>query len=189
MHETQRHSPAQGQTGELPCFAELYDAQVSFVWRNLRRLGVPEAALDDALQDVFLVVHRRLSEFQHRSTLRTWIFSILRKIAKEHRRKLARSQGYDELDPEHEDSEASSPFDAVARHEAVDRLCRVLAGLEESKREVFVLVELEQLAGAEAAQALGVNLNTLYTKLRAARQDFSREVARLRARDESGGLR
>src|SRR6186713_2887600 len=70
-----------------PAFAEVYESCAKLVWRNLRRLGVPEAALEDAAQDVFLVVHRRLSEFEGRSTLRTWIFGIVLRVAARHRRK------------------------------------------------------------------------------------------------------
>src|SRR5689334_9453575 len=67
-------------------FAEIYDAQFAFVWRSLRRLGVDPSGLDDAAQDVFLVVHRRLPEFEGRASLKTWVYEIVRRVARDHRR-------------------------------------------------------------------------------------------------------
>lgn len=167
----------------LASFVTVYNDNVGFVWRNLRRLGVPEHALDDALQDVFLVVHRRLDEFEGRASMQTWLFAIVRRIAATHRRKVERAATVQEVDPEHMDGCTTTPFESAARTEAVDRLCRVLAGLDESKREVFILAELEELPGPEVASSLDINLNTMYARLRAARADFNREVARLQALD------
>tara|TARA_R110002096_G_scaffold350395_2_gene543545 strand:- start:137569 stop:138147 length:579 start_codon:yes stop_codon:yes gene_type:complete len=186
VHHKQQSELRTREQGITPCFADLYDAHMSFVWRNLRRLGVPESALDDALQDVFLVVHRRLAEFEHRSALRTWLFAILRRVASEYRRKTERTNCHEELDPEQRDSATGSPYEALARTQAVEQLCEVLDKLEESRREVFVLVELEQMPGPDAAEALGLNLNTMYTRLRSARLEFEREAARLRTLNESG---
>src|SRR5882724_509457 len=81
-------SPAGSSLGgpAVPGFSAIYDAYFDFVWRSLRRLGVPEATLDDAAQDVFVVVHRRLPEFEARSTVKTWLFGIVLRVVATHRR-------------------------------------------------------------------------------------------------------
>jgi RNA polymerase sigma-70 factor (ECF subfamily) len=169
-------------------FSSLYDAHVDFVWRNLRRFGVAEPALEDALQDVFLVVHRRLAEFEGRSSISTWLFAIVRRVASEHRRKAARTAAHTELESHPQLCTRTTPVDSVEHNQAVQRLGQVLASLNESKREVFILIELEQIPGPEVARSLDINLNTMYTRLRAARAEFAREVERLRAKD-AGRLR
>src|SRR5262245_60871423 len=68
-------------------FKALYDAHLDFVWRSVRRLGVPASAMDDALQDVFVIVHRKVHEFQGRSSIKTWIFGIVVHVARAYRRR------------------------------------------------------------------------------------------------------
>lgn len=156
---------------EAPSFDAVYDECVDFVWRSLKSLGIHESAVDDAVQDVFLVVHRRLSEFEGRSTLRTWVFGIAIRVARDYRRREHRKGGLEVLDVEMADA-APGPLEHAETTEALRTLARVLEELDEPKREVFVLSELEQLAAPEIAEALGVNLNTIYSRIRAARQEF-----------------
>src|SRR5262245_16282732 len=87
-----RAAPARARPAidEPVAFDAVYDACFDFVWRNARRLGVPDAQLDDAVQEVFLVVHRRLADFEGRSSIKTWVFGILLKVAADHRRALRR---------------------------------------------------------------------------------------------------
>lgn len=163
----------------------LYDTHFSFVWRNLRRLGVPEAILEDAAQDVFLVVHRRWDSFDARwSSIETWLFGILLRVARNHRRSLRRrawaipSPGeVVEVVP----STAAGPADLVARREAVALLDRLLDTLDEDKRAIIVLVDIEQLSVPQAAESLELNLNTAYWRLRAARTQLRKSLARIRA--------
>jgi RNA polymerase sigma-70 factor, ECF subfamily len=154
-----------------PPFEDVYEELFGFVWRSLRRLGVPEPGLDDAVQDVFVVVHRRLPEFAGRSSLRTWVFGIAHHVASEHRRRERRKGGHEPLDMAMADS-APGPVELTARAEAVRELDRILATLDEDKRVVFVLAELEQMTAPEIAEALGISPNTVYSRLRAARRDF-----------------
>ncbi len=162
-----------------PSFAEVYEAHVDFVWRVARRLGVPEASLDDAVQDVFVVVHDRLAGFEGRSSLRTWIYGIVRRVARDHRPS-ARERPLDEaLDPP---SEAASAHDRLERAEALRVLHALLDTLDDDKREVFVLSELEEMPMPDIAEAIGVNVNTAYARLRAARRDLDASLARMRAR-------
>ena len=171
-------------------FASVYDAHFSFVWRSVRRLGVDEAALDDVVQDIFIVVHRRLGEFEARSSLKTWIFGIALRVVRDHRRTLRRKRldagaRADETDPDTiADAPERGPHESMAKAEAVHLLHQLLDELEDEKREVFVLAELEQLSAPEIAEALELNVNTVYSRLRAARQSFDQAVARHHAREQ-----
>lgn len=166
----------------------IFERYFAFVWRNARRLGVPEAAVDDAVQDVFLVVHRRLREFEARSSIETWLFGILLRVAQDYRRaarrhntKLAEVEAAADLMRRHD-----RPDDIVDRHEAVRFLYRMLDELDEDKRAIFVLVELEEMAVTEAAEAARMNVNTAYARLRAARQQFDTVLARHQPRQRQG---
>src|SRR5262245_39607962 len=77
--------PARGARVETRRFEEVYDEHIDFVWRSLRLLGVADAQLDDAIQDVFVVVHRKLDTFEGRASIRTWIFGIALRVARMHR--------------------------------------------------------------------------------------------------------
>jgi RNA polymerase sigma-70 factor, ECF subfamily len=161
---------------ERPAFEEVYEQVFDFVWRSLRRLGVPEASIDDAVQDVFVVVHRRLAGFEGRSSLKTWVFGIAMRVARDHRRLARRKGGHAQLDPRIVDG-APDPVEALARCEAVRELDRILGALDEDKRAVFVLAEIEEMSAPEIAEALGVNLNTVYSRLRAARRGVEAALA------------
>jgi RNA polymerase sigma-70 factor (ECF subfamily) len=166
-------------------YEEIYKEHFAFVWRNVRRLGVPEASADDAVQDVFVVVHRRLSEFEGRSSLRTWLFGILVRVARDHRRSRARQHDKAEaLAAEASHDGTPTPADIAAKREAARILEELLDQIDEEKREVFVLVELEQMSVADVADALALNVNTAHARLRAGRQQFEAAVARFRAREK-----
>ena len=170
----------------LPEFDTLYDTQVSFVWRNARRLGVADSALDDVVQDVFLVAHRRLIELEQPESLRAWTLSILIRVVRDYRRTLRRKDPHlrstaPVLDPEQiADTRAGNPQEAAEYTDAVRLLHAILNELDDSKREVFVLAELEEMTEREIADALGENANTVHSRIRAARRDFDRAVHRYR---------
>lgn len=168
---------------EVPPFAEVYETHFDFVWRSARRLGVPEANLEDVVQDVFVTVYRRLGDFEGRSQLKTWIFGILRHTVRDMRRSLRRKPS-EPLAHEPHDPHGLNPHDAVAKGEAQRLLHSVLDALGDEQREIFVLCELEQLSAPEVARALEINVNTVYSRLRAARLDFEAALKRLRSRDE-----
>ena len=160
---------------ELPSFDEVYAAHFAFVWRVLRTFGVPVAGLEDAAQDVFVVVHRRLPEFEGRAAVTTWLFAIARRIACTHRRK----QGRDNRSEPIADDDFASPTDtfaALSRAQASATVLAILDTMDDDKRAVFALVELEQLSVPEVAKLLDLNLNTTYSRLRIARQHFEAKV-------------
>jgi RNA polymerase sigma-70 factor, ECF subfamily len=165
-------------------FDQIYEANFSFVWRNLVRLGVREAHVEDAAQDVFLVVHRRLGDFEGRSSVRTWLFGIVLRVANDHRRR-ARRKGTEPLPDVLPDATSPGPFEGAARTEATRLLARLLEELPEERRAVFVLAEVEGMTAPEIGEALGVNVNTVSTRLRAARMDFERAVRRHAGREET----
>ncbi len=159
-----------------PTFDALYEAHVDGVWRLLQRFGVPEAGLEDAVQDVFLVAHRRLAEFRGESSLKTWLGGISVRVAKDVRRGLARKGGQEQLD-EAMAQPGPQLEERVGQREALAQVLRLLEELDEEQREVFVLAEFEGLTAPEISEATGVNLNTIYTRLRTARQRFNALVA------------
>jgi RNA polymerase sigma factor (sigma-70 family) len=162
--------------------ADLHRDHFAFVWRTLRHLGVPGPALDDAVQDVFLVVHRRLDSFEGRSEVRTWLYAIARRVAFRHRRGAQRTR-------RKLDALATVPAEApdleaqVAHGEAVRILDAFLGSLDDRKREVFVLHTLEGVGGPAIASALGIGLNTVHSRLRLARRSFELMCERLRVEE------
>ena len=138
--------------------------------------------LDDGAQDVFIVVHRRLAEFEGRSSLKSWLFGIARRVAHDHRRRIGRKERTEELPETVADPGGSTPAHDAERAEAVRTLHEILTALDDDKREVFVLAELEQMTVPEIAEAIGANVNTVYSRLRAARAAFEQAVQRRLAR-------
>ena len=163
---------------ERPSFDEVYQLHFDFVWRSVCRLGVAERSADDAVQDVFIVVHRKLAEFEGRSSIKTWLFAIARRVAHDHRRRAQRKDRAGELPESLADEHTGSPRDAAETSEAVRVLRELLAALPDEQREVFVLAELEQMTAPEIAEAVTANVNTVYSRLRLARAAFNKAVAR-----------
>ena len=157
------------------------------MFRNLRRLGIAPASVDDALQDVFVVVLRRLDGFREGTHPKAWLFAIALRVAGNYRRAQTRRAPTASLAPDALEGSALGPFDQLSRSEAARVLDAFLGSLDDDKRAVFVLAELEQMTAPEIAQALAVNVNTVYSRLRAARIAFEQAVQVLRSRRESEG--
>ena len=164
---------------DRPVFPDLYDDHIDLVWRALRRLGVADASLEDAAQEVFVVAHRKLDTFEGRSSVSTWLYGISVMVARNFRR-TARRHAEAPLEPRDEESHASVPDEVSEAGQASRIVERLLESLSEEKREVFVLAELEELSGPEIAATLGLNINTVYARLRAARQAFDEAALRFR---------
>jgi RNA polymerase sigma-70 factor (ECF subfamily) len=161
-------------------FRAMYESQVAFVWRNLRRLGVCEAEADDKAQEVFVIAHRRFEEFEDRGHgPRAWLFQIVLRIASDARRHRRRHpedpDGGDSL--QHQAVDAPQA-DALARREALGRLDRALETIEVGRRAVLVLHEIEEMTAPEIAETMGIPLNTVYSRLRVARAELEAALAR-----------
>jgi RNA polymerase sigma-70 factor (ECF subfamily) len=152
-------------------FDELYCQHFDFVWRNLRRLGVQEGLVEDAAQDAFVVVHRRLGDLHPDASAKAWLFGIALRVAHDYRRSRRRKPAFS-FDADTHVSPDAGPFEDAAATEARALLERFLSTLDEPKRAVFVLAELEDMSAPEISQALGAGTNTIYSRLRTARALF-----------------
>lgn len=176
---------AEGAEGSRLQVEQIYEAHFDFVWRSARRLGAYDHHIDDVVQEVFVVVQRKLSEFQGRSELRTWLFGITRRIVSAHLRSQARRPRAS-IEDVHEPPDVSTP-NAESRLMAVEDnrlLYALLDELDSDKREVFVLSELEELSGPQIAAALDLHLSNVYARIRGARQAFDAALKRHRARSQ-----
>ena len=165
-----------------PSFEAVYEGHFDFVWRSLRRCGVPAALIDDAVQDVFVVVYRRLDSFEGRSALKSWVFGIAYHVARDYRRRVDRERRFTELPRDLVDPKAE-PHEAAVARETGALLDLALDELSDEQRAVFILTELEQMTAPEIAGALEIKLNTVYSRLRAARLVFEEAFQRLSEAD------
>ena len=134
---------------EVPDFREVYEKHVTSLWRGARALGIPEHAVEDVLQDVFVVVHRRLPEFEGRAALRTWLMKILVRVVATHRRRHRRKGGHDEL-PDVPDEREAGPHEHAARREHRSQhvlLLREFAGVDLPWQHQFEALRQASRAG------------------------------------------
>jgi len=171
---------------EAVAFDRLYEDHVDFVWRSACRLGVEDSDADDVVQEVFFIAYRRLREFEGRASPKTWLFRILFHVVQHHFRSHARKNRHlsagPRLDPDHlPDAQTTGPVESAEQAEALRILDHLLGQLDEDRRVVFVLAEIEQMTAGEIAEAVGINVNTVYSRLRVARQELERALRRHRA--------
>lgn len=167
--------------------AAAYEADFEFVWRSLRRLGVPPEQLEDAAQDVFVVAARRVHEFEGRAKVRTWLFAIAQRVAQRKRRDAFRHRRRTEaLATEQAHTGGDRTRDPSAAIDAASTLAAMLDHLDDAQRLVFVLVEVEQLSAVEVGEALDTNVNTIYSRLRTARTKLRQLAEQIRERDDAG---
>jgi RNA polymerase sigma-70 factor (ECF subfamily) len=161
-------------------FEAIYRAHFEFVWRTLRRMGVSERDAQDACQKVFLVAFQRLATFEGRSALKTWLCGIALRVASDYRRSAVHRRELlgDEM-PLAASSEACQ-LSQLEERERLRELDGVLAALPEEQRIVLVLFELEGMSGDDIGATLGVPEGTVRSRLRLARQAFSRIAAQRR---------
>lgn len=164
-----------------PGIAAVYEAHFQYVYRCLRSLGVRSDLLDDALQDVFLVVQDKLAYFDGRSQLRTWLYAIVLRVARRYRARAAREH---QQDCETELSSECASERSLEQQERVQLAQLALASLDDDKREVFVLSQVEQMSAPEIAEVIGIPVNTVYSRLRAARLAFDGFATRMRLRNQ-----
>lgn len=163
-------------------FRSLFDTEFSYVWNTLRRLGVAERDLNDQAQEVFVVVHGLLPDYDASRPVRPWLFGIAYRIAcryralARHRYEVHEDDGTDPLDP------APLADEQLAGEEARALMLAAIDRIELSRRAVFILSEIDEQPMSDIAAALQIPLNTAYSRLRLAREDFERAARRLVAK-------
>ena len=169
-----------------PRLSRLVQEQFGFVWRLLRRVGVPESDADDAAQQVFIAVSRRIADIRPGSE-RAFLFSTALHVGSRTRR--ARARKREELSAEIDvpPDSSPSPEELVDRRRAREMLDELLEEMPLELRVVFVLYEIEQLNSAEISEIVGVPLGTVASRLRRAREDFTARITRLEARRKHVG--
>jgi RNA polymerase sigma-70 factor (ECF subfamily) len=178
-------SPApRASISDLPKFPTIYSSYFELVWSTARRLGVPSDAMDDVVQEVFIVIHNKLDTLERPEALRSWIYGITRRtVSAYHRSQRARIPLSIQAGIEREAvSHAPTPLAHTETSAELRMLLQLLDELDEPKREVFALVEIEELSVPQVAELLDIPLNTAYSRLRAARQAFDVALTRYEAR-------
>ena len=173
-----------GTAPALPPFHAIYKQYLNFVWSSAGHLGAGPDIIDDVVQEVFIVIHSKLATLQRPETLRSWIYGIVRRKVSDYRRsRRSRDAAGAKLGAEPRSSQPS-PLDMAERNADLTLLESVLGELDEPKREVFVMVEILEMTVPEVIQSLEIPLNTAYSRLRLARQDFEEALARHEARTQ-----
>ena len=162
---------------DAPALRDVFNQHIDFVWRLARVLGLPPDDADDVAQEVFLVVHRRLHTFVVGRSMRAWLFGITRNVVLQHQRTHSRRERHRSQVPP--PLPGHGPDVAVQLRQAADLMQQFLDQLDVDKRVVFVLADIEGLTSSEIAEALGLPLGTVFSRLRAARsklETFSRRL-------------
>jgi RNA polymerase sigma-70 factor (ECF subfamily) len=163
-------------------FDEVYELHFDFVWKSLRRLGVPSSDVPDVAQEVFVVVHRRLSSFEARAKVTTWLFQICLHAARDrNRRAHVRREVADTTSLEALPAHGERADQLLEHRDDLEMFDAVLDGMNSEQRAVFVMFELSEMTGDDIAATLGVPLGTVYSRIRLAREAFRRGAARVMA--------
>jgi RNA polymerase sigma-70 factor (ECF subfamily) len=167
-------------TGDLEALGTLFDRYEHDVRRFLVRLGIRGADVDDLAQLTFLQVVRAANGYDGRCSAKPWLFGVAVTMARRHRRSFtkmaARLSNWAVMQTESV-SAPETPAETLEGREAQARFESALGRLSQKKREVFVMVTLEGASGEDAALALGVPINTIWTRLHHARAELRRELA------------
>jgi RNA polymerase sigma-70 factor (ECF subfamily) len=163
---------------EAPRFRALFEAEFSYVFHTLHRLGVRRADLEDLTHDVFVAVYRAFAKYDPQRPLRPWLFGIAFRIASDYRRR-ARYLRELSSDGVPEPADAAPPADErLAAEEARRLVIAALDDVELHRRAVLVLHDLDGQSMPEIAHALAIPLNTAYSRLRLAREQLRAAVTR-----------
>ena len=171
-----------------PDFDAVYRAHVDRVARWAARLGGPSVDVDDVVQDVFVVVHRQIAGFRGEASLSTWLYRITANVVRDRRRRERWRRWLTVLSSDFAarlPAPGATPLETVEQREAIERVYRVLDGMNERYRTLIVLFEIEKLSGGEIAELTGMRPSTLWVVLHRARAQFDKRLARL-TREEEG---
>ena len=167
-----------GSSASTLDFKVVYDEHFQFAWRSLRGLGVSTHDIDDAAQEVFLIVHRKLDTITEPNGIKSWIFSIVRRVASDYRRSRKRKGISVEYDDSITAIDTATPQNAVENREVLSLVEQYLDTLTDETRSMFVLSEIEQLPVSKISEILEMNSNTIYSRLRVTRKNMESFMAR-----------
>lgn len=167
-------------TKVAPGFRELFETQFSYVWHALRRLGVAERDLEDLTQQVFLQVHGQLPKFDGERPVRPWLFSFAFNAASNYR-SLSRHRVELAIVPPEQPCPQAAPDEQLITRQELELAELALSRLALDRRALLLLHEVEGHGMPEIAESLNIPLNTAYSRLRLARQEYEQAVKRLRA--------
>ncbi|WP_234023631.1 RNA polymerase sigma factor [Sorangium cellulosum] len=168
------HAEAIGGARQPPSdLVALHAEHGGFIWATLQRFGIHQPDLEDAFQDVFIVVQRRLSSFDWACPITTWLFAICRRVAAAHRRRAhTRRERLGEVVDDVPDS-GRGPEELTSQEQAKLQLEGILEAMDIDRRAVFVMFEIEEMPCSEIATLIGVPVGTVYSRLHAARKEFA----------------
>jgi len=164
-------------------FRDVYDQTLPLAVRLARKLGVAEGDVDDVVQDLFIAVHRRLADFEGRSSIKTWVAGILMNLVHNYRRQRrrrsdAKPEGRWRLDAAPPATGSNDPWEGAALAEAQSLVRQALGDLTAEKASLFVKVEIEGLTVVQVARSMRANVDTVYARVRVARAAFRAALAR-----------
>ena len=168
----------QNSLNPLLRFDDVYAEHFSFVWRSLRGLGVLESAIDDTAQEVFVIVYRKLDTVTDADGIKRWLFSIVRRVASEHRRSRRRKGIAVEYDDSVSTAQSDTPQKQVEHRQVLEAIESFMNELSEENRSIFVLSEIEQLPVARISEILEMNPNTIYSRLKVIRSELEGFMAK-----------
>lgn len=171
-----------GSERALENFADLYRDHFRFVWRVIRYFGVPNRHAEDAVQETFIIAERKLVDFDGRNP-QGWLYALARGVARNQVRGMQRTAKREQQAAP--PGATPAPDETLAQSEGMDIVSSILESLDPEKREVFVLCDVEEMTAPQAAEALGIKLNTVYSRLRTARKAFN-QAAKARAVAQRG---
>lgn len=166
-------------------FDEAFRTHFGYVWNSLRRLGVRDADLEDLTHDVFVTVHRKRDHFDASRPLKPWLFGIAANTASDYRRKASHRRERIDDTVEAVDSSPRAD-DALEDRQRKELVTQAIGSVDDSRVAVFLMHDVDGLPMPDIAAALEIPLNTGYSRLRLAREEFAAAVKRLRARRGGG---
>lgn len=182
--QSERAGPLNGASAPVSVevdFRHLFSENFVYVFHTLRRLGIPTRDLPDVTHDVFLQVYRRRDQYDPARPVRAWLFAFALRLAARYRRRSSNRRELLEVAPDLPDPSPGA-VEQLLHEQAVGLAFEALEALELTRRAVFILHELDGYSIPEVATTLGIPVNTAYSRLRLARDDFQKAARRLRLR-------
>lgn len=172
-------APSVDDAPEVPDLSSIFEKHVDHVGNSLRRLGVREGDVPDLVQEVFVVLHAILPDYDPTRPMWPWIFGVVYRVAAAHRRKASREILDDGKIANRQIDSSANLDEAMRRGEDQRLVLEALSHVELHRRAVFVMADIDGVPVPEIAEALGIRLNTAYSRLRLAREEFREAAARL----------